>query len=305
MTATRNPPPGEAASAGPVVSRIALGGRFGEEDAGLSRARLDRFAERGGRWVDTAHSYADGRSERTIGSWLRANPGVLTLETKIGHPDDDGHLDLGAARLTAELDESRRRLGLECVDVVLLHRDDPTRPVAELAEVLASFVARGACERVGVSNWSAPRLAELIPVLRTHGCDPVVSYQCSLAEPVRPLWPETRSVADVRDVLAEHTPWLIAWAAQARGYFAGRPEPVSADATDPFATDVNAERRERCRQLGGEHGLPPETIALAWLLNTTSATAVVGARSLAEVDASLDAADVSLDPETCAWLADG
>lgn len=46
-------------------------------------------------------------------------------------------------------------------------------------------------------------------------------------------------------------------------------------------------------------------VALALLLNATSATAVVGARSLSEVDSTLDAAEVSLDAPTCLWLANG
>ncbi|MEV5778331.1 aldo/keto reductase [Streptomyces antimycoticus] len=287
------------------MTRVVLGGRFGEEGESLSFARLDRFAECGGRYVDTAHSYADGRSEEVIGAWLRATGGSLEVLTKVGHPDACGVLDLSPSRLRAEANESRRRLGREAVDLLLLHRDDTTRPVAELADTLMGFARRGEARRIGVSNWSAPRLAQLVPLLLADGRTPVVSYQHSLAEPSRPLWPETRDAREVAPVLMEFGLTLFAWAAQARGFFAGRTEPVGDQAADPFGTPVNRERRERCRELAKRLGRRPETVALAWTLCATGAYPIVGARTLAELDASLAAATLDLDEDTCHWLEHG
>ncbi|WP_161500373.1 aldo/keto reductase [Streptomyces antimycoticus] len=288
-----------------AVTRIVLGGRFGEEDKSLSFTRLDRFAERGGRYVDTAHSYADGRSEKVIGAWLRATGANLEVLTKVGHPDDSGVLDLSPSRLRAEADESRRRLGRETVDFLLLHRDDATRPVVELSDTLMGFARRGEARRIGVSNWSAPRLAQLVPLLLADGLTPVVSYQHSLAEPGRPLWPETRDAREVASVLMEFGLDLFAWAAQARGFFAGRTEPVGDQAADPFDTPVNQERRTRCRELAERLGQRPETVALAWTLCGTDAYPIVGARTLAELETSLAAAALDLGEDTCHWLEHG
>jgi len=98
------------------AAKIILGGRFGEEPSQLSWQRLDRFVEAGGRAVDTAHSYADGRSEQVIGEWMRANPGKLVVVDKIGYPDDIGAVDLSPHRLRGEVAESCRRLSVSTLD---------------------------------------------------------------------------------------------------------------------------------------------------------------------------------------------
>lgn len=286
--------------------RVVLGGRFGEEDESVSYARLDAFAESGGRWVDTAHSYAGGRSERVIGRWLGLREAPVRLIDKIGHPDHDGRLDLAAEALRAETEESLRRLGRDSVDVLMLHRDDPARPVSAMAEALLDLVERGYATATGVSNWPAPRLAELESVYRQAGHVPVVSYQHSLATPVSPLWPGTRHADEelLGLVLDRQLPFL-AWAGQARGFFAGRSEPVRPGGPDPFDSPVNRSRRRRCTALAADLGTTPDTVALAWSLHRSHAWPVVGARSVAEVARSMAAAELRLDAVTVRWLERG
>lgn len=288
------------------VHRIVLGGRFGEEDERVSMARLDRFAEAGGLFIDTAHSYAGGEAERVIGRWLRVNPGTLAVVDKIGHPDDRGRLDLSRSRLETELTDSLRRLGVLTLDIVLLHRDDPARPVAELAETLADFVHSGRARQVGVSNWSPDRLAQLVIELGEHGVVPVVSYQYSLAVPAKPLWPGTRHAdAALLAVINDHELPLFGWAAQARGFFAGRVEPTADSGLDPFDTEENHARRRRCRELAERLGTRPETVALAWSLRAGRSYPIVGPRDMAELDHSLAASRLVLDDSTVEWLARG
>jgi aryl-alcohol dehydrogenase-like predicted oxidoreductase len=150
---------------GKSTARIILGGRFGEESFATSWRRLDRFVEAGGRVVDTAHCYADGRSEEVIGAWMRANPGALVVVDKVGHPDQDGAVDLSPNALRRELAESLSRLGVSAIDVVLLHRDSAAVPVEEVASTLAGFVSDGLALRVGVSNWPADRLGQITRAL--------------------------------------------------------------------------------------------------------------------------------------------
>ncbi|MFY1691148.1 aldo/keto reductase [Plantactinospora sp. WMMB782] len=281
-----------------------LGGRFGEEPRRLSFQRLDRFAESGGRLVDTAHCYADGRSERVIGEWMRANPAVLAVADKIGHPAN-GAVDLSAARLRRELTESCERLGVACVEAVLLHRDEPERAVPEVAESLAGLVRDGHTHRIGVSNWPASRLEQLVDELAGYGHRPLVSYQRSLAAPTTPLWPGALHTDDaVQAVAARHELTLLAWAAHARGFFTGATEPPTPGGGDPFDSAPNRARRGRCRELARRCGERPETVALAWLLHQPATWAVIGPRSVTELDTSLRAARLPLDAGTLRWLAE-
>jgi aryl-alcohol dehydrogenase-like predicted oxidoreductase len=304
----------QQASTGPCVpttrasetGRIVLGGRFGEEPATLSWQRLDHFVASGGRFVDTAHCYADGGSERVIGQWLRTHPGAVAVIDKIGHPGHDDRLDLSRDRLRREVAESARRLGVGAINVVMLHRDAPGTPVTELAGTLAQLAEDGYARRIGVSNWSAARLDELAGTLTDLGHVPLVSYQRSLAVPAAPLWPGTfHADAALREVISSRGLTLLAWAAQARGYFAGTTELPIPGQADPFDTATNRGRRQRCRILADDLGVRPETVALAWLLHHRDTWPIVGPRSMAELDASLVAARLQFDCATLRWLAEG
>ncbi|WP_327325221.1 aldo/keto reductase [Streptomyces sp. NBC_01210] len=282
---------------------IVLGGRFGEEPEQLSFERLERFSSAGGQWVDTAHSYADGRSEEIIGKWMSTRPGTLRVMDKIGHPSADGSLDLTGRNLRKEAEQSCRRLQVPSLDVVMLHRDDPGRTVEELVETLVGLVSSGLAARVGVSNWRADRLAELVPLLVAAGHVPVVSYQFSLAVPSRPLWPGTLHECDaLRAVITQHDLPLVAWAGQARGFFAGAGEPVGPGVSDPFDTPRNRERRRRCQAVAHDLGVRPETVALAWTLHRPGVWPVIGARSVDEVDISMAASSLTLDETVVQWL---
>lgn len=300
---TRAVPLPFSASRGAGAHRIVLGGRFGEEDEAVSAARLDRFVMAGGRFVDTAHSYAAGRSEAVIGRWLRHHPRAVAVVDKIGHPDEQGRLDLSPARLRAEAEISRDRLAAPALDVVLLHRDDPARPVDVLVDGLARLADEGLARQVGLSNWAVPRAARAVELFIARGLPPVLSYQFSLAVPGRPLWPGTRHAGQaILDIVRRHGVPLVAWAGQARGYFTGATELVDGDG-DPFATPANERRRARCLSLARQRGIAPETVALAWSLHTDGVLPVVGARTLAELDTSMAAAAIDLDPGTVRWLA--
>src|SRR3954453_10671590 len=110
------------------MAEIVLGAmEFGTRiDEATSFALLDRFVERGGRWIDTANNYSfwqhpsglGGQSEETIGRWLAARPGVrdrVLISTKTGaQPTDparglDAAEGLGAATVRASIEQSLRR----------------------------------------------------------------------------------------------------------------------------------------------------------------------------------------------------
>ena len=127
---------------------------------------LDRYVERGGNFLDTAHIYAawvpggGGASERTIGDWIRTRGArdAVAIGTKGGHP----HLEtmtisrLSPQEIVQDLDESLERLQIETIDLYWLHRDDPKRPVGELIETLTDAVTQKKIRYFGVSNWRLP-----------------------------------------------------------------------------------------------------------------------------------------------------
>ena len=117
---------------GCAVSALALGTMtFGTETAEAgSHAQLDRFVEAGGTFVDTADVYTRGAAEEIVGRWLAKRPerrDSIVLATKGRFPTGAGPNDLGLSRrhLSAALDDSLRRLGVDSVDLYQVHAWDP------------------------------------------------------------------------------------------------------------------------------------------------------------------------------------
>src|SRR5919107_707533 len=128
------------------VYGLCLGGNvFGwtaDEDA--SFAVLDAYVQAGGNFIDTANGYSrwvpghdGGESERTIGAWLgaRGNRDDVIIATKLGSSGG-----LGRANVRAQAEESLGRLGVETVDIMYAHYDDPDTPPEDSLAALNELV---------------------------------------------------------------------------------------------------------------------------------------------------------------------
>src|SRR5579871_4143072 len=94
------------------VSRIVLGGPFGERSDVESFCLLDRFLELGGTTIETAHSYANGAAEKQIGRWLRTREDrkSVVVITKVCHPREGQPSSM--SDFDEEFDISQERLGV-------------------------------------------------------------------------------------------------------------------------------------------------------------------------------------------------
>jgi 1-deoxyxylulose-5-phosphate synthase len=267
---------------------------------------LDRFAAVGGRLLETAAAYADGAGERAVGTWLASAPPDTVVITKVGHPaPGSSRVDVGG--LGRELEQSADRLGVGQLDVVLLHRDDRAQPAAELLGPLIQAVTDGHVVAVGVANWTAPRLCQAMAVAQDVGGLVAASAQLSLAVPAVPLWPGTvHADAELLALHREAALPLVAWSANARGWFSGRLVDEScddADARRSFHTAANLRRLGRCRALATARASTPSAVALAWTLGAVPvALPVIGPAAMAELEDALEAARLTLSPDDLAWL---
>jgi pyridoxine 4-dehydrogenase len=137
--------------------------------------------EAGIRLIDTAHTYAGGESEQTIGAALSSSPEGALVATK------GGYRDARPEALSQELEESLRRLRTESIGLYYLHKPDPHVPLEESLGVLKDYRDRGAIHHVGVSNVTrdqAERAREVVPIaavqnhynLAERKSDDVVDY---------------------------------------------------------------------------------------------------------------------------------
>jgi aryl-alcohol dehydrogenase-like predicted oxidoreductase len=257
---------------------------------------LDEYVRLGGTAIDTARVYEGGDSEHALGDWLARQPASvrerLVIVSKGAHPDGDRR------RVTPEEIERDLRDSVELlggpVDVYLLHRDDPSVPVGVIIETLNGLRSAGLIRAYGTSNWTTERIDEANAWAAANVLDGfcVSSQHLSLAVQNEEQWDDTRS-ANEPETYAWHertqTP-LLAWSAQARGYFFGRD---GSEVLRVYDNEVNRERRRRAEQVGERLGFTASQVALAWALEQPFPVyACFGARSPDQVREAFGALDV-------------
>jgi aryl-alcohol dehydrogenase-like predicted oxidoreductase len=268
-------------------------------DTSLAARILDRFYDAGGQALDVANVYRDGESAEAVGRWLgaRHSPDGVVVYAKGCHPPH-----CRPELVSAELDKARGLLGLDRIDVFILHRDDPSLPVSAFADALLEQVAAEKIGGFGVSNWTVPRLRELQNHLDRAGADGLVAFSnhFSLAEMVAEPWPGCLAVdKQDLDALADTDLLILAWSSLATGFFAGR-DPASWDSPE------NRERRDRATELAKELRTSAPAVALAYVLHQPDyVLPVVGTRSEAHLDEALSASEIELDAAQLDWLESG
>ena len=115
------------------------------------------------RHIDTAHTYAGGASEETIGSALSPIPAECVVATKGGYRPGEGRPEA----LRAQIEESLRRLRTDAIALYYLHRVDPETPLEESLGVLAEHRDAGRIRHVGLSQVGVDqieRAREVVPI---------------------------------------------------------------------------------------------------------------------------------------------
>ncbi len=273
-------------------ARLVLGtAGLGDSDATVEV--LDRFSAGGGQALDLANVYGDGEANRAVGRWLTRQTLLPGLYVKGCHPPY-----CRPELIREEVDKARSDLGVDRLDVFVLHRDDETVPVHDFAEALRAEVRRGSIETFGVSNWTLTRFMDLDQALghdRTRLS--AFSNHFSLAALVSPDWPGCLDMgpADIATLAARGTT-ILAWASLASGYFAGRPAPA-------WSSPSNERRRRSAHEIASARGTSTTAVALAYVLDQPGGVRpVVGARSARHIAELLDATRLRLTPAEVARL---
>jgi aryl-alcohol dehydrogenase-like predicted oxidoreductase len=316
------------------VSRLVMGSMvFSTDRFELTCDLLDRFVEAGGTAVDTARVYAKGTSEQAFGQWLQQRGGrerLVVIGKGAHHDSETFERRVNPDAIREDIRTSLDAMQLDRMDVYLLHKDDPDTAVGPIVEVLNEEAAAGRIGLFGGSSWTHERIQEANDYATAHGLRPftVSSPNLALAVPNEPMWEGCVSLAGDPDAQAWYARTgmpILAWSSQARGFFSGRyaleaaAELSGAQATDlsalsaddrdrlnvirTYYSEANWERYRRAGELAKERGRSLSQVALAWVLHQPlDVYALIGPRTVEELDDCLGALDIELAPDEVAWL---
>lgn len=309
------------------VSVLSLGAMtFGTTvDEATSFAILDRYAEAGGTFIDTANNYAfwvgetqGGQSEALLGRWRR-DRGIgdeIVIATKLGgRPVAPGLSFEETARLgnveglapkviRESAERSRDTLGVERLDLLYAHLEDPSVPLTETVEAFAELVADGTVGLLGASNhwaWRLERSRALAAAAGLPGYE-VVQYQHSYLRPRADVpgrrSPDGNQGAAGGDLISylrtEPDLVLVAYSPLLGGAYV-RTDKRLGPSYDHAGTPA---RMAALREVAGQTGATLIQVVLAWLMGgDLPIIPLVGASSVAQLDESLAAVDLELTPE--------
>ena len=265
------------------------------------RAIMRRAFDLGVSHFDLANNYGPpyGSAESNVGRILAEDfagyRDELVISTKAGWDMWPGpYGNLGSRKyLTASVDQSLRRLGVDYVDIFYHHRPDPDTPLEETMGALDSIVRAGKALYVGVSSYSGEHTARAAAILRDLGT-PLVIHQPSYSMFNR--WIET----DLLEVLDAEGIGCIAFTALAQGlltdrYLDGIPADSRAAAGKSLSTqminDDNLARIRALNDIARGRGQTLAQLALAWVLRRSTMTStLIGASSVLQLEDNVAAA---------------
>ena len=315
-------------TSGLKVSVLSLGAMtFGESSTFMKgvtssdeegRRVFDAAIERGVNLVDTANVYGEGRSEELVGEWVAGKRQRVLIATKCRFPigfgmkEKPGPHEMGLSRkhIIDACEASLRRMKTDFLDLYQVHMQDTSVRIDETLRALDDLVTQGKVRYIGCSNYTGYRLVDSLWSADKHDTHRYesVQLQWSLLErgAEREMLPACR----------EHGLGVLVWSPLASGFLSGKyrrgqAPPAGARLTEWKDTmkrigegrsydlvdllDKVAKRREST----------PAQVSIAWLLAKREVTSVIlGARTVAQLDDNLRAADVKLTAEDMKELDD-
>ena len=285
----------------PMIS-LGLWHNFGDDRPFATQQAICRRAfDRGVTHFDLANNYGPpyGAAEEHFGRLMATDfaphRDELVISTKAGYDMWPGPYGDGGSRkyLLASLDQSLRRLGLDYVDIFYSHRVDTDTPVDETMGALVTAVEQGKALYAGISSYSSARTIDAAKLLADHGV-PLLIHQPSYSMLNR--WIEHDQLLDALEKVGAG---CIAFSPLAQGMLTDRYlDGIPADSrvatggalSREMLTDERLAHVRALAAVADARGQSLAQLALAWALRDPRMTSlVIGASSVAQLDANLDA----------------
>src|SRR3954463_7519303 len=295
---------------GVQVSPLCLGammfGPWGNDDRADSIRIIHRALDAGVNFVDTADVYSAGVSEEMVGEALQGRRDDVILATKFFMPMGEAPTSRGGSRrwVVREVENSLRRLGTDHIDLYQVHRPSPDTDVEETLGALTDLVRQGKVRYLGSSSYSGSQIVEAQWASRERHLERFVTDQPPYSILVRGI------EEDVLPTAQRYGMGTLTYSPLAGGWLSGgwRKDAASTPASSarPSARfDMSSPANQRKRdivedlaQLAEQAGMTLIEMSIAFVLNHPGVTsAIVGPRTMEQLESYLPAAQLNLSPE--------
>jgi aryl-alcohol dehydrogenase-like predicted oxidoreductase len=280
-------------------------GEWGNPDHEESIRIIHRALDAGVNFVDTADVYSLGESEEIVGKALKGRRDQVVLATKVHGQMGEGPNERGNSRrwIIQECDASLRRLGTDWIDLYQIHRWDPETDHDETLGALTDLVRAGKVRYIGSSTYPPSEIVAAQWAAERRGRERFVCEQPPYSLLVRGV------EAEVLPVCERYGMGVIPWSPLAGGWLTGAwrkgKEPPKSTRAErlPQRYDLSLPANQRKLEavdalalLAEEAGLTLIHMALAFVLEHAAVTAaIIGPRTMQQLESQLGAADVRLD----------
>jgi predicted oxidoreductase len=283
---------------GPIFSHLIYGTWRILDDAATANSgdllkRLHKCLELGITTLDTAEIYGLYKVEEFIGETLKKESGLrqkLEIVTKCGiyvpcdfHPErKTAFYNADAARIVKSAEKSLRLMGIDHIDLLLVHRPDWLTSADETAAGLNKLLKDGKIRAAGVSNYNVHQF----DLLNARMDQPLVTNQIEFSLlHMDPIFDGTA------DQCQRHRIHPMAWSPLGKG--------LLMDETNPAAARIQA----KCAELSPKYGgATVDQLAYAWILaHPSRPLPIIGTNKLERLIATAQSADIRLDRED--WYA--
>jgi aryl-alcohol dehydrogenase-like predicted oxidoreductase len=291
---------------GMQVSPYCLGammfGAMGNPDHDDSIRIIHRALDAGINFVDTADVYSHGESEVIVGKALKGRRDDVMLASKMHFPmsDDPNHRGNSRRWIITAVEHSLRRLQTDHLDLYQVHRPDPEVDVEETLSALSDLIHSGKVRAIGSSTFPASEIVEAQWVAERRGLERFRTEQ-------PPYSIVNRSIErEVLPVCQRYGMGTLVWSPLGQGLLTGRYRKGSKIGThrsqlhgqQHFADERKLDVVEQLIPLAEKAGLPMTHLAMAFAIAHPGVTsAIIGPRTMEQLDDLLAGADVTLDDE--------
>jgi Predicted oxidoreductases (related to aryl-alcohol dehydrogenases) len=282
------------------LGTMMFGGQTNEKD---SLAIMDYAYDNGMNFWDTANVYNQGESERVVGKALKGRRDRIILATKVYGQMGDNPFDKGLSRrnILSAVDASLKRLDTDYIDLYYMHAPDYETKMEESLEAMSGLVKAGKVRYIGVSNFAAWQVADMLAICDKRGyVAPIISQNVYNAI--------TRGIeTELVPFLKAHELGMAVYNPIAGGLLAGKHKAGTPAENTRFAnnssyysrywSDENFMAVEKLMKIATDNDMSILELAMKWCMNRPGVTSVISGVSkmeqLKQNISSLEGAELS------------